>query len=147
MDKTQKVIQVRPNGTKRVATMPIGNSKTQIQFQKQCDVNNIIAKYKKTGSITHVRNVQEGVYADLSKLPDYQEALNTVIQANVTFEAMPAHIRNRFQNSPQKLLEFLGDNQNKDEAIKLGLINPPKQKENDDQTTITLPPQPPIPKP
>jgi len=144
MDKSQKIITKRPNGTKKVVTIPLGKTKTQIQFQKQCNVNNIIAKYKKTGSITHIRNVQEGIYADLANVPDYQEALNTVIKANITFEAMPAQLRNRFNNSPKELIEFLSNPSNRDEASKLGLLKPEPPK-NDDQTTITPPSQPQIP--
>jgi phage internal scaffolding protein len=39
--------------------------------------------------------------------------------------ALPAQIRSRFDNDPAKLIDFLENEQNHDEAIKLGLVNPP----------------------
>lgn len=128
-----KIITRRPNGTKRVVTVPEGLTRTQQQFKDQCDVNNIIAKFKKTGSITHVRNAQTGVYADLTNLPDLQEAHQIVNSANAAFEAIPASIRQRFGHDPQQFINFLADPSNDDEAIKLGL-----------KTLKTPPPQDPI---
>ena len=48
--KPNKEIVIRENGTKRVVTVPIGESRTQQQFKDQCNVNKIIAKFKATGS-------------------------------------------------------------------------------------------------
>jgi len=120
-----KQISRRPNGSKKVVSLPEGDSLTQLNIQKQTDVNYIIAKYKRTGSIDHLRNVQQGVYADLADLPDYQAALNTVIQANVSFETIPAHLRQRFNNSPKEFLEYLKNPANNNEAIQLGLKKAP----------------------
>ena len=116
-----KKITTRPNGRKRVQTVPVGKTRTQIQFQEQCNVNNIIAKYKKTGSVTHVRNAQEGVYADLSELPSLQEAYSVINQAQNAFQEVPAQVRQRFGHDPQAFIDFLSDQKNDEEAIKLGL--------------------------
>jgi len=117
-----KIIEKRANGTKRVATAPSQKpSRTQQQFAKDCDINLIIQKYKKTGTVTHVRNGATGVYADLANIPSYQEALNTIIQANNAFGEVPAKIRARFGNDPQQMIEFLKDPSNMEESIKLGL--------------------------
>jgi len=122
MRQNTKLIEVRPNGTKRVATPKSEEpSLTQQQFAKDCDVNNIIAKYKKTGSVTHVRNRTEGVYANLVDIPDYAEALQQIIHANETFGELPAQTRARFANDPQLLIEFLKDPKNDEQAIELGL--------------------------
>jgi len=128
-NKTNKIITKRPNGLKRVVTMPVGNTRAQKQFKEECDVNNIIAKYRKTGSITHVRNAEQGVYMDLTELPSLMEAQKVVIAAATAFESVPSHIRQRFSHDPQQFIDFLSDPKNNEEAIKLGLKtkkeNPP----------------------
>lgn len=118
---SNKLIQKRDNGSKRVATTPQGNTRTQQHLKEQCDVNNIISKYKKTGSVTHVRNSLNGVYADLTQLPDLRQAQEVVIAAQQAFESVPASIRQRFGHDPQQFIDFLADPNNNAEAIKLGL--------------------------
>lgn len=127
--KGNKIIIRRPDGSKRVVTEPQGETKTQLQFQKDCNVNNIIAKFKKTGSVTHVRNRKEGVYADLTELPNLQEAHAVVQLAQSAFDAVPSQIRAKFSNDPQQFIDFLRDPKNDEEAIKLGLKDRPKQAE------------------
>jgi len=125
MKPENKIISKRPNGTTRVVTVPMGETRTQRQFKDQCDVNKIIAKFKKTGSITHIRNAEQGVYADLTNLPDLQEAQAVVIAAQTAFEAVPSDIRQRFGHDPQQFIQFLADPKNSEEAIKLGLKKSP----------------------
>lgn len=122
----EKVITKRPDGSIRVTTVHLGESLTDQQYKDECDVNNIIKKYLQTGSVTHVRNAQQGVYADLTELPSYHEAMGVVAKANEAFQEIPAAIRNRFNHNPQELIDFLADKKNNDEAIKLGLKTPPK---------------------
>jgi phage internal scaffolding protein len=116
-----KVIDKRPNGTLRVKWMPEGESKTQQNFKKTCDVNAILARYSKTGVLDHVRSVQ-GSYGDFSNVGGYQEALMRVQAAQQAFDALPAKIRKRFDNNPEELLAFVSDRKNMKEAVSLGLI-------------------------
>ena len=44
-----------------------------------------------------------------------------VIRAAEAFAAMPADVRDRFQNDPGRFLEFANDASNYDEALKMGL--------------------------
>jgi len=122
----EKIITRRPNGTKRVQTKIPGPSRTQKQFKDECNVNNIIKKYKATGTITHVRNRQEGVYADLTTLPDFQQAMDVIVKASNAFQEVPAEIRSRFNNDPQQFIDYLNDPKNIEESYKLGLREKPK---------------------
>lgn len=61
-------------------------------------------------------------YGDVSEIGDYHASLNVLIAAKEAFEAQPAHIRDRFENDAEKFVEFVSDDKNRDEAIKLGLI-------------------------
>lgn len=114
------IITLRPNGSKRIQTVNTEPSKTQQQFAKECDVNEIIRKYIKTGQISHLAKNQ-GVYADVSEIPDLHSAMMQVSQAQQAFDSLPAELRKRFGNSPVAMVEFLSNPMNDDEAIELGL--------------------------
>lgn len=101
-------------------------------FKDETNINTIMAKYQKTGIVEHVQKVQ-GSYGDFSNVQEYQLSLNQVIEAQEAFDQLPALIRKRFNNDPAHLMSFLEDDKNRDEAIKLGLIDqeappPPPQK-------------------
>ena len=97
-------------------------SLTQQHFKDECDINNILRQFNVTGLLPE--NALSPRYGDFTGINDYQTALNQVIAAENEFMALPANIRSRFDNDPAKLIEFLENLENKDEAIKLGLVNP-----------------------
>lgn len=99
----------------------VGESKTQQQFKAECDVNNIMAKYKKTGMLTHLSKYQ-GQFGDFSGYEDYQTSLAKLDQAQRSFNDLPSEIRSKFFNDPGKLIEYLSDEKNHPEAVKLGLM-------------------------
>jgi len=115
-----KKIEMRENGTRRVYIVNDAPSKTDQSQAASCDVNNIMSKYKKTGQLTHLARNQ-GVYADVSQIPDLQESLAQVELANAAFASLPSEVRQRFQNSPVQMIEFLQDPSNDEEAIRFGL--------------------------
>lgn len=128
-----KKILRHENGQIKVTTLNEEKTRTQQQFKDQCDVNNIMKKYRLTGEVTHV-NKKQGLYTDLSDSPSYQTALDIIIQAERTFSELPSDVRKKFNNDPQEMISFLDDSKNNEEAIKLGLKipkNPPPQKQNE----------------
>lgn len=135
----------------RVSTLNTDPTRTQQQFGPETDVNNIMKKYLKTGIPPVFKNTGRGVYADTTKVTDYQAALDTVISAERAFGTLPSHIRSRFHNEPAKLIEFLADSKNLDEAIRLGILErktPPKSGAPNNDPTINHSPQtPPNPAP
>lgn len=95
-------------------------------FKDECDINTIMSKYQNTGLLEHVQSIQ-GSYGDFTSVQDYQLSLNQVIAAQDAFDQLPARIRERFLNDPAHLMSFLSDPENREEAIKLGLVeNPPE---------------------
>lgn len=99
-------------------------SKTQQNQKADSDINTIVKRFGLTGQLpTNVRMPQ---YGDFTEITDYQTALNAVISAKNEFAKMPAEIRKRFNNNPQEFVEFFSDENNRDEAVKLGLV---KKKE------------------
>jgi len=97
--------------------------RTKQSFRKQCDVNSIIDKAKKTGLVSHL-NTKTPVFGNFIGVPNYQDAMDLVNKANSNFNALPSKLRERFMNDPSKLLEFINEPTNYDEAVKLGLVIP-----------------------
>lgn len=124
----KKVITTRPNGSKRVSTINTIPSKTDESFGPDCDINNIYKKWMKTGDDSILKQ-RQGAYLDLTNIPDYATALNTIQQANDEFMSLPAEIRKKFANDPQEFISFLKDPINDAEAVKLGLKEIQKPKE------------------
>lgn len=114
----------KPFSRQRVSISTKGETITQQHFKKECDINNILAKYQKTGLVSHVSKYR-GVYSDLSEPVDYQTALNVVIAAQESFDSLPSSLRKRFNNNPQEFLVFVDDPVNVDEMRSLGLLNIP----------------------
>lgn len=96
-------------------------SLTKQSFADECNINNIMDRWQKTGVVAHL-NGQTPTFGDLTELPDFHEAMNTVVQAQTMFDALPSRIRERFANDPANLMEFLGNPKNRNEAIEMGLI-------------------------
>jgi len=119
-----KKIEIRPNGTKRVYTENTQPSKTDQQWKKSCDVNEIVTKYKRTGQLSHVRS-QQATYQDVSEIPDLLTSLTQVQKAKDAFLTVPAELRKKLDNDPVNFIEYLNDPKNDSEAIKYGLKNKP----------------------
>lgn len=103
---------------------------TQQQYKNDVNINQIIARFHKTG-ILPSGNLNP-VYGDVSNVRDLQTMRNIIIEAEQNFLKLPAKIRKRFRNDPAELLTFMAHEDNRSEAISLGLIEKPK--------TVTVPP-------
>ena len=94
---------------------------TQQHFKDECDINNILRQFNVTGLLPE--STLSPRYGDFTGIGDYHTALNRVIAAEAEFMALPAQIRSRFDNDPANLINFLDNEENKQEAIALGLLN------------------------
>lgn len=100
-------------------------SLTKQEFKAECDINNILRRYKKTMKMDFLSQYQgylDGRFGDVSFATDYQSSLAMIDEARGVFEAMPATLRARFNNDPMQLVIFLGNTANRQEAEQLGLI-------------------------
>lgn len=101
-------------------------SLAQQQFLDECDINNIMAHYRNTGSFGDVDGARMPSFGDFTALPeDYLAAQNLIIEAGEAFDTLPSATRKLFSNSPYDLLYFLADKNNFDRAVELGLIEKP----------------------
>lgn len=115
-----KIITKRPNGTIRVATQFPDETKTDQSFKDECDVNNIIAKFKKTGQLTHLAK-RPGVYADISEITDLLDMTNKVKEAQDAFDALPSQLRKKLDNDPAKFIDYVNDPKNNEELVSFGI--------------------------
>jgi len=95
-------------------------TRAQQHHKDECDINVILERFGKTGQVPV--NTISGSYGDFSGVHDYHTALNAIIASESEFAALPAQLRNRFDNEPSKLIEFLDNPDNRTEAEQLGLI-------------------------
>ena len=90
-------------------------------FKDECDINNIMAKYRKTGLVSHVQRNQ-GRFVDVSEVgSSYQEAIHRVRSANEFFMGLPAEVRQRFKNDASAFLDWIADPANRKEVEEYGL--------------------------
>jgi len=104
----------------------LGVSLTKQSFTAECDINNIMRKYQKTGAIDHV-NKHEASYGYATS-HDFQEALEIIRTGQTMFDELPSSIRTKFENDPQKFLDFVQDNKNQAEMVELGLAHKLQQE-------------------
>jgi phage internal scaffolding protein len=97
-------------------------SLAQQQFADETDINNIVNMYLKTGVLPD--QPLSPKYGDFTGISDYKTALDRVIAADEEFMNLPANIRARFENDAANLIAFLDNEENRAEAIKLGLVEP-----------------------
>lgn len=105
---------------RRVRVDASKDGRTHQSMKQECDINQIMERHRVTGMVTHVNNGQPR-YGDFSNLGDYQEALYTMKRAEEAFMTLDAHVRRKFSNDPQELIDFLDNPANDQEAIELGL--------------------------
>lgn len=120
--------------------------RTQQNFKEECDINTLVQRF----GIGY--QMPEGLvapqYGDFSHISDYHQALNQIAAARETFEQLPAHVRDRFQNDPGRFVDFSIDPANAKELVKLGLATERKESPEEFQARVpNPPPQPTQPAP
>lgn len=101
--------------------IPEGEGRTKQQFKDECDINVIMKRYQNTGVLENVRDARNARFADVTSY-DFQNAMDILADARTAFEELPASIRDRFNNDPAELLDFVHDKDNQEEAADLGLL-------------------------
>jgi phage internal scaffolding protein len=109
----------------RLIQPPCGDTKTNQSYKDQYDINKIIDRYNRTGEFRPLRKT-EPVFRDLSAF-DFEQMENRIAEIEGQFTQLPVEIRKRFDHSALEMLRFLENPKNRDEAIKLGLVKPPKE--------------------
>lgn len=83
------------------------------------DINTIVKRFGVTGKIPVLPVPPE--FGNYEYSGSFHDAMNLVALTNETFDAQPSHIREKFGNDPQKMLDYLNNPDYTDDSIKLGL--------------------------
>lgn len=113
-------------------------SLAQQHMRDECDINNMLERFGVTGLVD--AEMRQPMQGDFTGITDYRSALDAVIQAEESFMQFDAKTRERFGNNPGNLLDFVLDVNNKDEAIRLGLIKSEDYPEHSKNVPDNLPP-------
>lgn len=97
-------------------------SRTVQSQEAEANINNIVRDFGLTGTMP--QGVVMPSYGDFEGVSDYREAIELVRAADAAFAALPSAVRNRMENNPQNLLEFVADPRNQEEIRALGLALP-----------------------
>lgn len=94
------------------------DGRTKQSFKDSTDINKILKKAQKTGSLSHVQKYDSAVYGEFQGY-DLLEAHGMVTRAQEIFDDLPSEIRNEFGNDAFKFAGFASDPENIDRLQKL----------------------------
>jgi len=89
---------------------------------QETDINFIVKRYTQTGELPNL--TMPPLRGDFTGIGSYQDALDLMVLARESFQAMPAEVRSRFTNDPGNFVDFCSDENNRDELRKMGLYSP-----------------------
>ena len=93
---------------------------TSQAMANELDINKIMDRLKKGQPV--LTNTGQPWYGDVSEFSGLQDAIKKIQDAEELFMQMDAKIRERFENDPVKLMSFLEDPINLEEARELGIV-------------------------
>lgn len=99
---------------------------TQQQFAEEVDINTIVKRFGLTGELPD--GVGMPVSGDFTGVSDFRSAMELVRSAQESFMLLPANVRDRFANDPARVIAFLDDEANREEAIRLGIVAKPVEE-------------------
>lgn len=86
------------------------DGRTKQAFKEQCDINKILKKAQKVGSLSHFEK-HGAYYGDFADF-DFEEAQFALARATSMFEELPSQVRKDFGNNPGKFFEFVNAPEN-----------------------------------
>lgn len=134
----------RPN--RRSATDIPGVSVTRQEFQDECDVNILMARYDKTGLFPTMAAPAAPRYFDASEVPtDFRDVMDHMLAADAAFMTLPAKVRREFDNDPASFVEFAQNPDNLSKMREWGLAAPERVPDPPMRVeVVNPPPAPPI---
>lgn len=89
--------------------------------KEECDINTIVKRFGVGYKMPEGLRVPQ--YGDFTGIASYHDACNAIAQAGESFDALPAMVRDRFQNDPGKFVEFVTNKDTpRSELEQLGLV-------------------------
>jgi hypothetical protein len=89
------------------------DGRTKQSFKDSCDINKILKKAQKVGSLSHLQK-HGAWYGDVYDVDDLLSAYKQIERGKEVFNELPAEVRKEFQNDALAYMRFIGDPANKD---------------------------------
>lgn len=108
---------------------------------EDADINILMKRMGlKDGSALPYFQNPHALYGDFSEMPDDPtEVANIIHDGQVAFMKIPANIRQRY-STPEELFKFMNNNDNYEEAVKIGLLAPkPKEPKKEAEAPTPSP--------
>jgi len=116
-------------------------SMTRQEFALESDINTLMSRFEKSG----VPPLGTGIpprYLDLTDVPDFQAAMQLMIDAEEAFMALPAKVRREFDNDPGKFVAFAEREENLPRMREWGLAAPEEPVEAPERVDpVVVPPK------
>lgn len=89
----------------------------------EADINVLVKRYGVTGQMPQIQPPPS--IDEFNEVFDFQSAMNVVRRSQESFNALPASLRERFNNDPAKFVDFCQNPDNLEELRRLKLASPP----------------------
>lgn len=109
-------------------------SKVKPQFKDECDLNLIVKRFLKDGTLPNCGSGRPEIANSLSLPDNFQDLMDANVKVRQSFDLLPQEVRNQFNNDPESWLAAL------DEQERKRLEEEVKKAQPDDK-----PPTPPTP--
>lgn len=101
----------------------VGFSSSSPSLTLQSDLKDSLVENVLARHVAGLERPRTPIFGDFSHTPkDFAEAYEIFSDASERFSQLPSEVRDRFANDPLKLLTFLSDPRNREEAIRLNLV-------------------------
>lgn len=117
-----------------------GPSMTKQADAEDADVNKLAEKFGVQRLFQSSMGATRKPFFFQGTADDFQSMVNKVQDARNQFGTLGAGVRRRFFNDPYQLLRFLDNPENRDEAVKLGLVKAQPKPVAAGQEKLPLPP-------
>ncbi|WNK12873.1 MAG: internal scaffolding protein [Microvirus sp.] len=97
-------------------------SLTQQSGKDDADINVIVERYMRTGVAPQI--AMPPLSEEFHEIFDFRTAMDTVLEAKRSFDALPANVRYKFKNDPAEFVDFCEDPDNLPTLRKWGLAVP-----------------------
>lgn len=95
--------------------------RTKSEFAEDCDINILMARYRKTGVLPDAAKAAAARYGDFTQVPTFEEMQQKLIAASELFAALPAKVRRQFGNDPGEFISAAQTPEGRELLISLGL--------------------------
>lgn len=118
---------------------PSSQSKVHDEFKTECDINEIIRRFRVTGTLTDPSKpaTRRPMFGDFSDVPDVDQRERVFIAAQNAWDSLTDQQRELFPGGPSEILDAFSDPNRKSDLVAAGFLP------NLSQAVETAAPEPP----